>query len=83
VTGWLSPEDPQVLDLMCRAYRYRRQKFVLALDRPVSDALVRGSTNESHRRNLELVAIYEKGADGNPLWDYAVRTGYDERSARE
>ena len=39
----------RLLDLTRRAYHYRRQKFVLALDRPASDALVRGSTNESHR----------------------------------
>src|SRR4029077_8887176 len=39
----------RLLDLIRRAYHYRRQKFVLALDRPASDALVRGSTNESHR----------------------------------
>ena len=37
------------LDFIRRAYRYRRQKFVLALDRPACDALVRGSTNESNR----------------------------------
>ena len=39
----------RLIDLLRRAYHYRRQKFVLALDRPASDALVRGSTNESHR----------------------------------
>jgi diacylglycerol kinase (ATP) len=39
----------RLLDLMRRAYHYRRQKFALALDRPASDALVRGLTNESHR----------------------------------
>ena len=39
----------RLIDFMRRAYRYRRQKFVLALDRPASDAVVRGSTNESHR----------------------------------
>jgi diacylglycerol kinase (ATP) len=38
-----------LLDLIRRAYHYRRQKFLLALDRPACDALVRGSTNESHR----------------------------------
>jgi diacylglycerol kinase (ATP) len=37
-----------VIDLLRRAYRYRRQKFVLKLDRPACDALARGSTNESH-----------------------------------
>ena len=37
------------LDFMRRAYRYRPQKFALALDRPACDALVRGSTNENHR----------------------------------
>ena len=42
----------RVLDLLRRVYHYRRQKFVLALDRPVSDALVRGSTNESYRHHL-------------------------------
>ena len=39
----------RLIDLLRRAYHYRRQKFVLALDRPASDAFVRGSTNESHR----------------------------------
>ena len=39
----------RLIDFMRRAYHYRRQKFVLALDRPACDALVRGSTNESHR----------------------------------
>jgi diacylglycerol kinase (ATP) len=34
---------------MRRAYHYRRQKFVLALDRPTCDAIVRASTNENHR----------------------------------
>ena len=37
----------RLLGFMRRAYRYRRQKFVLALDRPACDALVRGPTNES------------------------------------
>ena len=39
----------RLIDFMRRAYRYRRQKFVLALDRPAYDAVVRGSRNESHR----------------------------------
>ena len=39
----------RLADFLRRAYRYRRQKFVLTLDRPASDALSRGSTNESHR----------------------------------
>ena len=39
----------RLIDLMRRAYDFRRQKFALALDRPASDALVRGATNESHR----------------------------------
>jgi diacylglycerol kinase family enzyme len=38
-----------LIDFLRRAYRYRRQQFVLSLDRPVSDALARGSINESHR----------------------------------
>ncbi len=39
----------RLIDFLRRAYRYRRQQFVLSLDRPVSDALARGSINESHR----------------------------------
>ena len=39
----------RLLDFMRRAYQYPRQKFVLALDRPASAALVRASTNESRR----------------------------------
>ena len=39
----------RLIDFMRCAYHYRRQKFVLALDRPAGDALVHGSTNESHR----------------------------------
>jgi diacylglycerol kinase (ATP) len=39
----------RLLDLIRSVYHYRRQKFVLTLDRPASDALVRGSTSESHR----------------------------------
>lgn len=39
----------RLVNLLRRAYHYRRQKFVLALDRPASDAFVRGSTNESRR----------------------------------
>ena len=37
----------RLLDFMRRAYQYPRQKFVLALDRPASAALVRASTNEA------------------------------------
>jgi len=43
-------------DLLRRAYRYPRQTFNLTLDRPVCDALVRGSTNESH----QLVHLLKK-----------------------
>ena len=35
------------IHLLRRAYRYPRQRFVVSLDRPVCDALVRGTTNES------------------------------------
>ena len=38
----------RLIDFVRRAYRYRRQKFVLTLDRPACDALARGSINESH-----------------------------------
>jgi len=39
----------RLIDFLRRAYRYRRQKFVLTLDRPACDALARVSTNESRR----------------------------------
>ncbi|MGB8466258.1 MAG: diacylglycerol kinase family protein [Terrimicrobiaceae bacterium] len=39
----------RLVDFLRRAYRYRRQRFVLTLDRPVCDALARVSNNESHR----------------------------------
>jgi diacylglycerol kinase (ATP) len=39
----------RLVDFARRAYRYRRQRFVLTLDRPVCDALARGSKNENHR----------------------------------
>ncbi len=39
----------RLTDFLRRAYRYQPQQFVLSLDRPVSDALARGSINESHR----------------------------------
>jgi diacylglycerol kinase (ATP) len=38
----------RLIDFLHRAYHYRRQKFVLTLDRPACDALARGSINESH-----------------------------------
>jgi diacylglycerol kinase family enzyme len=39
----------RLIDFVRRAYHYRRQKFVLSLDRPACDALAPGSINESHR----------------------------------
>lgn len=36
-------------DLFRLAYRFRRQRFALTLDRPVCEALVHSATNESHR----------------------------------
>jgi diacylglycerol kinase (ATP) len=39
----------RLVDFLRRAYRYRRQRFELTLDRPVCDALAHGSNNESHR----------------------------------
>jgi diacylglycerol kinase (ATP) len=39
----------RVIDLLRRAYRFRRQKFVLTLDRPAGDALAHMPTNESRR----------------------------------
>lgn len=42
--------------LLRRAYRYPQQHFTLTLDRPVCDALVRGTTNESH----QLVHLLKK-----------------------
>jgi hypothetical protein len=37
------------IEFVRRAYRYQRQQFVLALDRPACDALVQEQTNESAR----------------------------------
>jgi diacylglycerol kinase family enzyme len=37
----------RIVDFLHRAYRFPRQKFSLSLDRPVSDALVHVSNNES------------------------------------
>lgn len=37
------------IDLFRRAYRYRRQKFSLTLDRPLAQAISSGSNNESRR----------------------------------
>ena len=39
----------RLVDFLRRAYRYRRQRFVLTLDRPVCDALAHVSNNENHR----------------------------------
>lgn len=42
-------------DLMRRAYRFRRQKFQLSLDRPACEALTHVSTNESRHLSRALV----------------------------
>ncbi len=47
------------IDLFRRAYRYPRQTFVLTLDRPLSEAMVR-SSNESHRLSRRLARSGEK-----------------------
>ena len=76
----------RLLDFMRRAYQYPRQKFVLALDRPASAALVRASTNESRRllhfltrnrgSNLTLSALMLTVSNG-PYFgmNYAVAPG--------
>jgi diacylglycerol kinase (ATP) len=38
----------RLIDLLRRAYSFRRPEFVLTLDRPASDALTHVSANESH-----------------------------------
>lgn len=38
----------RLIDFLHRAYHYRRERFVLTLDRPACHALTRGSSNESH-----------------------------------
>jgi diacylglycerol kinase (ATP) len=40
------------IDLLRKAWRYRRQRFQLTLDRPVREALVRGAPNESRLVHL-------------------------------
>ncbi len=45
----------RLVDFLRRAYGYRRQRFVLTLDRPAREALARGITNESRR----LVHLFE------------------------
>jgi len=39
----------RLIDFFHRAYHYRPEKFTLTFDRPACHALVRGTTNESHR----------------------------------
>jgi diacylglycerol kinase (ATP) len=46
----------RLIKFIRRAYRYRRQKFVLTLDRAARDALARGTTNESRH----LVHLLER-----------------------
>jgi diacylglycerol kinase (ATP) len=46
----------RVVDFLRRAYRFHRQRFELTLDRPACNALLRGSTNESHH----LVHVLER-----------------------
>ena len=85
--AWMPPYIPfgeeiksgrvhRLIDLLRRAYHYRRQKFMLALDRPAWDAFVRGSTNESRRlihfltrnrrSNLTLSALMLTVSNGPP-----------------
>jgi diacylglycerol kinase (ATP) len=45
----------RLIDFLRRAYRYRRQRFALTLDRPAREALARGITNESRH----LVHLFE------------------------
>ena len=45
----------RLIDFLRRAYRYRRERFVLTLDRPAREALARGITNESRH----LVHLFE------------------------
>jgi diacylglycerol kinase (ATP) len=46
----------RVVDLLRRAYRFQRQKFVLKLDRPTCNALSHATANESQR----LVRLLER-----------------------